>query len=51
LLEYLREYREAREKLLKNRQLVEEKLKKGAEIMNARLDDLMKKIYQLTGIR
>lgn len=51
LLEYFQPYREAREKLLKKPELVDEKLEAAAKIMNARLDDLMEKIYQLTGIR
>lgn len=51
LLEYFRPYREAREKLLQNPELVEKKLKAGAKRMNQQLDGLMKKIYQLTGIR
>lgn len=51
LLEYFRPYREAREKLLQNPELVEEKLNAGAKIMNQQLDGLMEKIYQLTGIR
>lgn len=51
LLEYFRPYREAREKLLQNPELVEEKLNAGAKMMNQRLDGLMEKIYQLTGIR
>lgn len=51
LLEYFRPYREAREKLLQNPELVEEKLNAGAKMMNQQLDGLMKKIYQLTGIR
>ena len=51
LLEYFRPYREAREKLLQNPELVEEKLNAGAKMMNQQLDGLMEKIYQLTGIR
>ena len=51
LLEYFRPYREAREKLLQNPELVEEKLNAGAKIMNQQLDGLMEKIYQLTGSR
>ena len=51
LLEYFRPYREAREKLLQNPELVEEKLNVGAKMMNQQLDGLMEKIYQLTGIR
>lgn len=51
LLEYFRPYREAREKLLQNPELVEEKLNAGAKMMNQKLDGLMEKIYQLTGIR
>ena len=51
LLEYFRPYREAREKLLQNSELVEEKLNAGAKMMNQQLDGLMEKIYQLTGIR
>ena len=51
LLEYFRPYREAREKLLQNPELVEEKLNAGAKIMNQQLNGLMEKIYQLTGIR
>ena len=51
LLEYFRPYQEAREKLLQNPELVEEKLNAGAKIMNQQLDGLMEKIYQLTGIR
>ena len=51
LLEYFRPYREAREKLLQNPELVEEKLNAGAKMMNQQLNGLMEKIYQLTGIR
>lgn len=51
LLAYFRPYREAREKLLQNPELVEEKLNAGAKMMNQQLNDLMEKIYQLTGIR
>lgn len=51
LLEYFRPYREAREKLLQNPELVEEKLNAGAKMMNQQLDGFMEKIYQLTGIR
>ena len=51
LLEYFQPYREAREKLLQNPELVEEKLNAGAKMMNQQLDGLMEKIYQLTGIR
>ena len=51
LLEYFRPYRKAREKLLQNPELVEEKLNAGAKMMNQQLDGLMEKIYQLTGIR
>lgn len=51
LLAYFRPYREAREKLLQNPELVQEKLNAGAKMMNQQLDGLMEKIYQLTGIR
>ncbi len=51
LLAYFRPYREAREKLLQNPELVEEKLNAGAKMMNQQLNGLMEKIYQLTGIR
>lgn len=50
LLEYLRPYREARENLLKNPEIVEKKLKEWATKMNAQLDEMMEKITEITGI-
>lgn len=51
LMDYLRPYREAREKLLQNPEIVEQKLAEWAQKMNARLDEMMKKISDLTGVK
>lgn len=51
LLDFLRPYREAREKLLQNPELVEQKLAEWAQKMNARLDEMMKKVCEATGIK
>ncbi|MFO0763405.1 MAG: tryptophan--tRNA ligase [Candidatus Gracilibacteria bacterium] len=51
LTEYLRPYRENREQILKNPELVEQKLQQGAKIMNERLDEIMKEVVKLTGVK
>lgn len=51
LMDYLRPYREAREKLLQNPEIVEQKLAEGAAKMNARLDEIMKKVIEVTGVK
>lgn len=50
LTEYLRPYREAREKLLENPETVEAKLAEWAKIMNARLDAKMKVVKEVVGV-
>ena len=50
LTEYLRPYRESREEILKHPEIIEAKLREGAEIMNARLDTLMQEVTRLTGV-
>ena len=50
LTEYLRPYREAREKLLANPDIVEAKLAEWARIMNARLETKMKVVKEVTGV-
>ncbi len=50
LVEYLRPYRERREKLLKNIDVVEAKLAEGAKEMNKRLDEKMKVIQKVVGV-
>jgi tryptophanyl-tRNA synthetase len=50
LSEYLRPYREAREKLLQNPEIVEAKLAEGAKIMNARLDAKMEVVKRVVGV-
>lgn len=50
LMEYLRPYREAREKLLEHPEIVEAKLAEGAKIMNARLDAKMKMVKEVVGV-
>lgn len=50
LTEYLRPYREAREKLLKNPEIVEAKLAEWAKIMNARLDAKMAVVKGKVGV-
>ncbi len=50
LSEYLRPYREAREKLLQNPEIVEAKLREWAKIMNARLDAKMKVVKEVVGV-
>ena len=51
LTEYLGPYRENREKILKNPELVEQKLQQGAKIMNERLDEIMKEVVKLAGVK
>ena len=51
LTEYLRPYRENREQILKNPELVEQKLQAGAKVMNERLDEIMKEVSKLTGVK
>ncbi len=50
LTTYLRPYREAREKLLQNPELVEARLAEWAKIMNARLDERMKVVKEVVGV-
>ncbi|MBC7498659.1 tryptophan--tRNA ligase [Candidatus Gracilibacteria bacterium] len=50
LTEYLRPYREAREKLLQNPAFVEAKLAEGAHIMNARLEEKMGVVKEVVGV-
>ena len=50
LSEYLRPYREAREKLLQNPELVEARLAEWAHVMNARLDAKMKVVKEVVGV-
>lgn len=50
LTEYLRPYREAREKLLGNPELVHKKLRLGAIEMNVRLDAKMKIVKEVVGV-
>ncbi len=50
LTEYLRPYREAREKLLENPEIVEAKLGEWAKIMNARLDAKMAVVKGKVGV-
>ncbi len=50
LSEYLRPYREAREKLLQNPEIVEAKLAEGAKVMNARLDAKMEVVKRVVGV-
>lgn len=50
LTTYLRPYREAREKLLKNPELVEARLAEWARVMNARLDAKMKVVKEVVGV-
>lgn len=50
LTEYLRPYREAREKLLANPDIVEAKLAEWARIMNERLRAKMKVVKDVTGV-
>ncbi len=50
LTEYLRPYREAREQLLANPEIVEAKLAEWARIMNARLEEKMKVVREVTGV-
>lgn len=50
LNEYLQPYRERRQALLNNPELVQVKLAEGARIMNERLEAKMRKIRELTGI-
>lgn len=50
LTEYLRPYREAREKLLANPDIVEAKLAEWARIMNERLRSKMKVVKEVTGV-
>lgn len=50
LSEYLRPYREARERLLQNPEIVEAKLAEWAKIMNARLDAKMEVVKRVVGV-
>lgn len=50
LTAYLRPYREAREKLLENPELVEARLAEWAKVMNARLDEKMKVVKEVVGV-
>lgn len=50
LTAYLRPYREAREKLLQNPELVEAKLAEWAKVMNARLDAKMEVVKRVVGV-
>lgn len=50
LTEYLRPYREAREKLLQNPEIVEARLVKWARIMNARLEEKMREVCEVVGV-
>ncbi len=50
LTEYLRPYRERREKLLNNIDLVEAKLEEGAKEMNTRLEEKMKVVKKIVGV-
>lgn len=50
LSEYLRPYREAREKLIQNPEIVEARLTEWARIMNARLDAKMKVVKEVVGV-
>ncbi len=50
LQEYLRPYREARDKLLQNPELVEARLAEWARIMNARLDEKMRVVKEIVGV-
>lgn len=47
---FLKPYREARENLLQNPELVEKKLEEGAKKMNERLDAMMDEITKIVGI-
>ena len=51
LMDFLRPYREARENLLKNPEIVEKKLAEWAKIMNARLDEMMERVLEVTGVK
>jgi tryptophanyl-tRNA synthetase len=48
---YIAPYRKRREHYLKQPELIEEKFTLGAEIMNARLEEVMKKVRRVTGVR
>lgn len=50
LSEYLRPYREARQKLLQNPELVEARLAEWARVMNTRLDEKMKIVKEVVGV-
>jgi len=50
LTEYLRPYREAREKLIQNPELVEGRLIEWSKIMNARLDKKLLEVCEIVGI-
>jgi tryptophanyl-tRNA synthetase len=50
LSEYLRPYREAREKLLQNPEIVEAKLREWAIVMNARLEAKMEVVKRVVGV-
>lgn len=51
LLEKFWTYRNNRENLLKNPELVEQRLLQWAEKMNSRLDEIMKKVLSVTGVK
>jgi tryptophanyl-tRNA synthetase len=50
LIEYLRPYRERREKLLLDIPFVEGRLAEGKKIMNARLEAKMREVCRVVGI-
>ena len=50
LSEYLRPYREAREKLVQNPEIVEARLAEWARVMNARLDEKMREVCEVVGV-
>lgn len=50
LTEYLRPYRETREKLLLDIPFVERRLAEGAKIMNARLETKMREVLRIVGV-
>jgi hypothetical protein len=50
LIEYLKPYRERREKLLLDIPFVEERLAEGEKIMNARLEAKMREVCRVVGI-
>ena len=50
MIRYITPYREAREEILKNPKIVEKKLQEGAEIMNKRMNVVMKRLEKYIGI-